>query len=100
MTIDRLDFIENLGLKDDMVGNFDEIMSLYEVATIPNQAELSLNSDKSKISVDLALPSDDMAAKVKGYFDQIEITNYKNKYVVETTLNDKTINLKLNKVSG
>ncbi len=74
-------------------------MSLYEIANIHSNAELSINNDKP-LSLDLILPSNNIAAKVKGSLDRVELSNYNNKYVVETTLNNEIVNLKLNKVSG
>ena len=46
MDMDRLEFVEKLDCKDEMAENFDEIMSLYEIANIHKNAELSINTNK------------------------------------------------------
>lgn len=97
--MDRIEFVKQLECKEKMTENFDEIMSLYDIVHIHKNAELHLNNDKP-LSLDLTLPSNNIAARVKGSLDRVELTNYNNKYVVETTLDNKIINLKLNKVSG
>lgn len=98
--MDRIDFVKQLNCNDKMAEKFDELMSLYDLTNVHHEkASMSINNNKT-LSLDLKLPSNSLAIEVKGSLDRAELSNYDNKYVVETTLENETINVKLNRVSG
>lgn len=101
--MDRLEFVERFKYKEEMPISFNELMSLFNVVDmyVPNSSQLPIHLSKSKnLSLDFTLPSTESAIILKGTLDRVELVNYDNKYVVETTLDQKTINLRLNRVSG
>lgn len=99
--MDRIDFVNSSECQNLIPNYFGELMSMFEIINVYADADVSMNINTNKfLSLDLTLPSNERANSLKGSLDRVEITNYDNKYVVETTLNKKTINLKLNKVSG
>lgn len=98
--MDRIEFMKQLDCDARIIEKFDEFMSLYDLTNVHlEKASMSINNSKT-LSLDLKLPSNSLAIKVKGSLDRAELNNYDNRYVVETTLKNKTINIKLNRVSG
>lgn len=99
--MDRIDFVDSSKCHDLMPNYFGELMSMFEIINVYADKDISMNINTNNfLSLDLTLPSNEKANSLKGSLDRVEITNYDNKYVVETTLNKKTLNLRLNKVSG
>lgn len=99
--MDRVDFVESSKCQELMPNYFGELMSMFEIINVYADKDVSMNINTNNfLSLDLTLPSNEKANSLKGSLDRVEIINYNNKYVVETTLDKKTVNLRLNKVSG
>lgn len=97
--MDRIQYVEHLGCQNDMISNFDYMMSVYDILDIyKNDIQTTFNTNT--LCFELKLPSEKLASKITNRLNVTEISNYNNRYQVEAVVIDNTINLKLNKVSG
>lgn len=85
--------------KGMIMNNFGKMMSMFDIIK-PHEEDLIQIESIDSISLDLTLPSNELARDIKSRFDRIEMSKYNDSYVVKTTLTENKLRLHLNEVSG
>lgn len=97
--MDRLQFVSQMNCHEQMISDFDYMMSIYSILDIyKNDIQTTFNTNT--LCFELKLPSEKLANKITDNLNITEISNYNSRYKVEAEMVNDIINLKLNKVSG
>lgn len=97
--MDRLKFVTDMDCHQQMISDFDYMMSMYNILDIYKD-DVHATFNTNTLCFELKLPSEKLANKIKNNLNITEISNYNSRYKVEAEVVDNKINLKLNKVSG
>lgn len=97
--MDRLKFVTETGCQQQMISDYDYMMSMYDILDIYKD-NIQTTFNTNTLCFELKLPSEKLANKITNNLNITEISNYNSRYKVEAVVVDNIINLKLNKVSG
>lgn len=102
--MDRVEFIQSIPndndneiLKNVILQYFDEVMLLYNlVGTCEDTSITKIDSDYSVASFSVIFKTESEAYKMHTIIDQVIITCYGKKYVINTNINKKTVEINMN----